>query len=501
LGDQLLARHPALEVATAEDGRDQVLAVLVESRRRSAKRPYQRKKLVLLLSSMRHYAAELRQRGYQAQVVQAQTFEQGLARAVADWPANRLICMAANDRPGRRFQEERLPQALQIPVQVLPNRQFLSSAYDPYPDVGPDKRVVMEYFYRKMRRHFEVLMDGEEPAGGQWNYDRENRLPLPKDVEPPAVIAFEPDALTRQVMWEVDQMDAALGTAQGFDLAVTREEAQRATADFFDRRLVDFGPYEDAMSSRQRYLYHSNLSAYLNLGLLEPLELIRRAEEAFAAGDAPINSIEGFIRQILGWREYIYWQYWRLGDELTERNFWCADRPLPGFFWDGQCGMNCLSHVIRRALESGYSHHIERLMILCNFALLAGLEPLEVNEWFLSAYIDAYEWVMAPNVLGMGLNADGGLVASKPYIASANYINKMSDYCRDCRYDHRRRTGEKACPFNTLYWNFLIQHEVTLRANPRLGPNVLGLRHLDEDEQAAVRQQAARFLAGLEGES
>jgi deoxyribodipyrimidine photolyase-related protein len=501
LGDQLLGHHPALQLAEDEDGRAQVAVVLVESRRRLEKRPYQRKKLVLLLSAMRHYAAELRERGYQVQSVQAQTFERGLAQVVAEWRAERLLCLAASDRSGRRFQNGRLQRALPIPVQVLPNSQFLTATYDPYPAPEPGKRYVMEYFYRHMRRHFDVLMDGDEPVGGRWNYDRENRLPLPKDVDPPAVIAFEPDDVTRQVLQEVAAFDGALGTVQGFDLAVTRAEAQRAADDFFNRRLVDFGPYEDAMSGRHHYLYHSNLSAYLNLGLLEPMELIRRAEQAFAAGDAPINSVEGFIRQILGWREYIYWQYWRLGDDLVASNFWGANRPLPGFFWDGQCDMNCLGHVVRRAMDSGYNHHIERLMILCNFALLAGLAPLEVNEWFLSTSIDAYEWVMTPNVLGMGLNADGGLVATKPYIASANYINKMSDYCGDCRYDHKQRTGEDACPFNTLYWSFLIRHEETLRANPRLGPNVLGLRYLDQDERAAVQESAGRFLARLDATS
>jgi deoxyribodipyrimidine photolyase-related protein len=360
----------------------------------------------------------------------------------------------------------------------------------------------MEYFYRKMRRHFDVLMDGDQPFGGQWNYDRENRRPLPKDAQdPPPVITFEPDQVTSQVIKNVETIKMGTGTADDFDLAVTREQALRAADDFFNRRLVNFGPYEDAMSSQHDYLYHSNLAVYLNLGLLEPMELIQRAEQAYAVGDAPINSVEGFIRQILGWREYIYWQYWRLQDDLMASNFWGANRRLPRFFWDGRCDMNCLHHVIQRALQNGYNHHIERLMVLCNFALLAGLEPMEVNEWFTSLYVDAYDWVMAPNVLGMGLNADGGLVATKPYIASANYINKMSDYCQDCRYDHKQRAGDDACPFNVLYWNFLIEYEETLRANPRLGPNVLSLRHLDDAERTAVQRTAQRFLMDLGQES
>ena len=497
LGDQLLRSHPALVQAEAEDGREQVLVVLVESLGRLAKRPYQRKKLVLLLSAMRHYAADLRRRGYQVEVVKAATFGQGLKQVVAERSPDRLLCMAANDYNGRRFQQERLPRMLSIPVTVLPNRQFLTGQYDPYPDPEPEKRYLMEYFYRKMRRHFQVLMDGDEPAGGKWNYDRENRKPLPKDKEPSPIITFEPDAITCQVMEEVEGLTTAIGTSAGFDLAVTREQALRAVEDFIGRRLVDFGPYEDAMSSQHSHLYHSKLSAYLNLGLLEPMELIRSAEAAYQTGAAPINSVEGFVRQILGWREYICWQYWRLMPAIYDWNYWEAHRHLPQFFWDGQIGMACLNHVLRRALRTGYNHHIERLMILCNFSLLAGLEPNEVNEWFLSTYIDAYDWVMAPNVLGMGLNADGGLVATKPYIASANYINKMSDYCGACRYDHKKRSGDDACPFNTLYWYFLIRHEERLRANPRLGPNVLGLRHLDDEERLAVQHDAGRFLGRL----
>jgi deoxyribodipyrimidine photolyase-related protein len=215
-------------------------------------------------------------------------------------------------------------------------------------------------------------------------------------------------------------------------------------------------------------------------------------------GQAPINSVEGFVRQILGWREYIYWQYWRLMPDLMESNAWAAQRPLPQFFWTGQTEMKCLRHAIHRAIDTGYNHHIERLMLLCNYCLLAGIRPKAVNDWFLSFYVDAYEWVMAPNVLGMGLNADGGLVATKPYIASANYVNRMSDYCRGCRYDQRQRTGQDACPFNFLYWSFLLENEATLRANPRLGRNVLGLRYLDSDEREAVRLQAQAFLDGLE---
>jgi deoxyribodipyrimidine photolyase-related protein len=499
LGDQLLPRHPALDKAARHHPNQQLRVVLVESAARTQRLPYQRKKLVLLFSAMRHYAAALRGQGYVVDYVQAPTFLEGLRQHVAAWRPSRLYAMEASEWQARLFQQGELADALGLPVTLVPNTQFLLGRFNPFPDAGSDKRLVMEHFYRRMRRHFGVLLtpDGG-PAGGRWNYDAENRKPLPRGVKPPPVAVFQRNDITMEVMAEVEAAGHGVGTVRGFELAVTREGALAALDDFVANRLVDFGPYEDAMSTEHPVLYHSLLSPYLNIGLLEPLELIWAAVAAYEDGRVPINSVEGFVRQVLGWREYIYWQYWRLMPGLVGANAWDAQRPLPGFFWDGRTEMNCLRHAIRRAIETGYNHHIERLMLLCNFCLLAGVRPAAVNDWFLSAYVDAYEWVMAPNVLGMGLNADGGLIATKPYIASANYINRMSDYCRSCRFDRKQRTGEDACPFNYLYWSFLLENEDTLRSNPRLGRNVLGLRHLQADDRQAVRFQARSFLDALE---
>jgi deoxyribodipyrimidine photolyase-related protein len=498
LGDQLLARHPALLAAERGHARENVRVVLVESVARTRRLPYQRKKLVLLFSAMRHYAAELRVQGYAVDYVQAPTFLDGLSRHIADWGPARLFVMEASEWLGRGFQKKRLADTLGIPVTLLSNSQFLTGRFDPYPDAQPGKRVIMEHFYRRMRRHFGILMTPDDhPFGDRWNYDAENRKPLPKGARPPEVPIFQPDEITREVMAEVEATGHGVGTVRNFGLAVTREQALAALEDFVANRLVDFGPYEDAMSRQHPVLYHSFLSPYLNIGLLEPLELIEAVERAFHQGRAPINSVEGFVRQVLGWREYMYWQYWRTMPALMEANAWHAERPLPGFFWDGRTEMNCLHHALSRAINAGYNHHIERLMLLCNFCLLAGIQPSAVNDWFLTFYLDAYEWVMAPNVIGMGLNADGGLIATKPYIASANYIHRMSDYCRGCHFNRKLRTGENACPFNFLYWSFLLQHENTLRANPRLGRSVLGLRYLDEDERRAVRRQALAFLDKL----
>ncbi|NWG21513.1 MAG: cryptochrome/photolyase family protein [Chloroflexi bacterium] len=504
LGDQLLRSHPALAAAEAAAGREQVRVVLVESEARVAQLPYQRKKIALLLSAMRHYAAALRAQGYPVDDVRAPTFAEGLRRHTEQHQPRRLVTMAAAEYETRRFQQTTLGDLLDIPVDVLPNTQFLTGQYDPFPGNGqPPRRVVMERFYRAMRRHTGILLEpGGSPAGGAWNFDALNRRPLPRAVIPPPPMSFAPDALTAQVIAEVDARGGGVGAAAGFALAVTHEQAQAALDDFITHRLAAFGPYEDAMSATHDVLFHSALSPYLNIGLLEPLQVARAAEAAYRSGQVPIQSAEGFVRQVIGWREYIYWQYWRLMPGLRHANAWNAQRALPAFFWNGDTDLHCLHRVIERAITTGYTHHIERLMIICNFCLLAGIRPADVNDWFLAHYIDAYDWVMQPNVIGMGLNADGGLTATKPYIASAAYINRMSDYCAGCRYDPRQRSGPDACPFNLLYWSFLIRHEATLRANPRLGPAVLGLARLGTAERETILQQAAQWLEtpGARGE-
>ncbi len=485
LGDQLLAGHPGL----AEGRR----VLLIESRQRLQLRPYHRHKLILVLSAMRHYAEELRSQGYIVDLRQAPDFLTGLREHIRDYDIEQLTCMAAAEYDTRQVQSG-LADALGIAVEVLPNSQFLAERMPPK---RSPKR--MESFYREMRRQTSLLMteDGE-PEGGNWNFDRENRRPYDGRPVPP-LPTFDPDAITRQVMAELDELcPDAPGSNVDFALPVTREQAHAALADFVDRRLADFGPFEDAMSSQEAVLFHSQLSPLLNLGLLEPLPVCEAAVAAYGRDAAPLASVEGFVRQIIGWREYMYLRYWELMPDLRAANDWQHKRPLPGFYYSGETQMNCMRHAIRRVLAQGYSHHIERLMLLCNFALLAGIRPEDVNNWFLELYVDAYDWVVTPNVIGMGLNADGGKIATKPYIASANYIHKMSDYCGDCVYNRRSRSSDDACPFNTLYWNFLLEHEDRLRSNPRTGPAVLGLRHLDEQERTAVRRRAATLLDQLE---
>jgi deoxyribodipyrimidine photolyase-related protein len=497
LGDQLLLNHPAL--AQAEEGvdRNQIIVLITESQTRARRLPYQRKKLVLLFSAMRHYAEKLHSSGYQVDYRLATTTTSAIREHLRKHQPEAIITMEASAYGGRKYQKN-LANLFDIPIIILSNTQFLTGRYNPVPDPEPSKRYVQEQFYRKMRQHFELMMEPNgKPIGGKWNFDKSNRRSLPKNTQPILPISFEPDQITLSVMREVDQEYQGIGQVFGFDLAVTHEEAHLAASDFFEHRLSNFGTYEDAMSSAHDTIFHSRLSPYLNLGLLDPLALAQEAQKRYLDGQAPINSVEGFIRQVVGWREFIYWQYWRLMPEIASSDYWQDDRPLPEMFWTGETRMNCMSHVINRAVQSGYTHHIERLMIISNFCLLAGIEPSAVNDWFLSAYIDAYEWVMIPNVFGMGLYADGGLIATKPYIASANYINKMSDYCRNCVFDHKLRTGAHACPFNYLYWNFVLEHEETLRSNTRMSRSLLGLKRFDLEQKQLIRKNAEEFLEHL----
>ncbi|NWF69183.1 MAG: cryptochrome/photolyase family protein [Chloroflexi bacterium] len=496
LGDQLLETHPALTYSHALAAPDATCVVLIESDSRFARHPYHKKKVVLLKSAMQHYAERLRQQGYSVDYRRAPNMAAGLRGHVSDYQPDRIVAMEASEYAGRKWQRERMKALLGVSVEIIPNTQFLVGTFDPYPQSQPDRHYLMEHFYRKMRRHFDVLMDGEQPVGGVWNYDKQNRRPYPRNAVAPARARFTPDTRTTNIIEAVKTSDA-FGQIEEFALAVTHEQAAAALQDFIAQRLARFGDYEDAMAARDGQLYHSFLSPYLNIGLLEPMQVIRAAEAAYAAGVAPINAVEGLIRQVLGWREFIYWQYWRQMPGILNANAWNASQALPEFFWTGESAMNCMRHILRRVRQDGYVHHIERLMVLANFSTLAGLHPISVNNWFLSTFVDAYEWVMIPNVLGMGLNADGGKIATKPYIASAHYIKRMSDYCANCPFDYAKRTGNDACPFNFLYWNFLIEHEERLRANPRFGPAVLGLRNIDPDERKRIKQQALDFLHQL----
>lgn len=504
LGDQLSHRWGEwLSAEGLHPGNARLL--FIESAAKLRSRPWHRHKLILVLSAMRHFAQHMREAGWQVDYRTAPTFADGLRAHIAECAPAGFVVMQPNTWQGARFVQHALRQTA---ARILPTRFFLASPAD----LGNAKSPLMETFYRKMRRRTGYLMDGDQPVGGRWNFDAENRKPPPREFRKaraagtpqpralhiPAVPTFAPDAITQEVIAEVARLDTAWGELDGFALPVTRDDALTVLADFIARRLPLFGPYEDAMVSGEVVLFHSMLSPLLNIGLLERDELCAAAERAFREGRAPLNSVEAFIRQIIGWREFIYACYWREMPALREMNALRASRPLPHFYWDARTAMACLRECVQTVWAHGYTHHIQRLMVLCNFALIAGISPQAINEWFLAAYVDAYDWVVTPNVIGMGTFADGGIVGTKPYAAGANYIHTMGTYCEGCRYDPKRRIGPDACPFNALYWDFIARHADVLGANPRTSLPVMALRKMPRDDLATLRAHAQNLLDHLE---
>jgi deoxyribodipyrimidine photolyase-related protein len=388
---------------------------------------------------------------------------------------------------------------LKVPVEIRDDNRFLATIDEFKTWADGRKQPRMEFFYREMRKKHNVLMDGTEPVGGEWNYDSENRKSPPGGgllIPSPCII--EPDEITSNVMNLVAKhFPDHFGDLEPFYFAVTRKDALKILDVFIKERLPYFGDYQDAMVQGEPWMYHSHMSFYLNCGLLKPLEVAQRAENAYRQKKAPLNAVEGFIRQIIGWREYIRGIYWLKMPEYASENFLQARRPLPWLYWDGQTDMNCMRQCIDETKKHAYAHHIQRLMVLGNFALLAGIDPAQVNEWYLVVYADAYEWVELPNVSGMVLFADGGYLASKPYAASGAYINKMSDYCKGCRYNVSEKNGPDACPFNYLYWNFMMENEPRLRGNPRIGYSYNTLDKMSSDKKAAIKSDAALFFKGL----
>jgi deoxyribodipyrimidine photolyase-related protein len=357
----------------------------------------------------------------------------------------------------------------------------------------------MEFFYRDMRRRTGLLMQDGEPAGDRWNFDAENRKRLPAKLSVPPPPHFAPDAITAGVIALVrTRFGGHFGTCGGFGLPVTAEDAAVALQDFITHRLPQFGDWQDAMRTGEPALFHALISTSLNAGLLDPMEVCRAVAAAFQAGHVPLNAAEGFIRQVLGWREFVRGLYWLRMPDYARLNALAAKRKLPQFYWDADTRMNCLHQVVAATHDHAYAHHIQRLMITGNFALLAGLDPAEVDEWYLIVYADAYQWVEMPNTRGMALFADGGIVGSKPYAASGAYINRMSDYCRGCHYDVKDAVGERACPFNALYWDFMARHADRFAGNIRMQMPLRNLAKMDPGRVARLRARAAAFLAAMD---
>ncbi|MEM8611291.1 MAG: cryptochrome/photolyase family protein [Cyanobacteria bacterium P01_H01_bin.105] len=485
LGDQLWRGQAAL----ASDADAPV--IFIESHRHSTERRYHRQKLVLVWSAMRHFAAELEAAGRTVTYQITDEFEPPLRQWIKENNITDVRVMEPADRPFARFLE-----SLDLPLSVVPNNHFLWSAAEFEQWASRRKSLLMESFYREGRKRYNILMEGTKkkptPIGGQWNYDKQNRKPPKKDINPPAPHWFEPDEITQQVMRDVAELDT-FGDLAPFGWAVTRTQALQVLEHFIQVRLATFGPYQDAMVTGEDTLWHALLSPYLNTGLLQPLEVIQAVETAYHQQELPLNSVEGFIRQVLGWREYMRGLYTYVDEDYSQGNFFDHHQPLPDFFWTGDTPMNCLHQSIDQAKRTGYNHHIQRLMILSNFALIAGLSPQEVESWFHAAFIDAYDWVMQTNVIGMGLFADGGVLATKPYAASANYINRMSNYCKGCQYNPKARTGEKACPFNFFYWDFLARHRNVLQNQGRMNFILKNLDKMSTEDYQEIRDNAHQW--------
>ena len=499
LGDQLIETISSL--AMADKSKDRIL--MVEVMEEATYVRHHKKKIAFIFSAMRHFAKRLREEGWQIDYVylddphNSGSFTGEVKRSVVTYKPDRIIVTEPGEwrvmNAMRTWQQE-----LSIPVEFLDDNRFIAT-HDEFRNwASGRKQLRMEYFYRDMRRKTGLLMDGNKPAGGKWNFDQENRKPASGDLFIPSIKRFEPDAITRDVLELVEtRFGDHFGELEPFCFAVTPEEAEEVLDHFLVESLPRFGDYQDAMLIGEPFLYHSLLSFYINAGFLDPLYVCQRVEAAYQSGYAPLNAVEGYIRQIIGWREYMRGIYWLKMPEYGSGNFFDNTRPLPYFYWTGETDMACLRAAITQTKKEAYAHHIQRLMITGNFALLAGINPQDVHEWYLAVYADAYEWVELPNTLGMSQFADGGLLGSKPYAASGNYINKMSDYCEHCRYRVKEKTGDDACPFNALYWDFLVRNEEKLKDNHRLGQIYRTWHRMSDEKQAEYRQSAARFLSSL----
>ena len=464
---------------------------------------HHKQKIVFLFSAMRAFAEGLRAEGITVRYVALDDPENTgsifgeVQRALAEVEADEVVATACGEL--RLAQDmEAWGRRLNRPVTIRDDDRFICALPEFRAWADGRKQLRMEFFYREMRRKTGLLMDGDKPVGGQWNFDQDNRKRLPDDYDAPERPAKRDDPLTRTVSALVeDRFAGHFGTLDHYFYGHTRDDALRQLDLFVEESLPTFGDYQDAMATGQDFLHHSLVSVYLNAGLLTPMEVCEAAEEGYRAGRVPLNCAEGFIRQIIGWREYVRGIYWMQMPDYKARNALGADNPLPDFYWTAETDMHCVSEAVRNTRDHAYAHHIQRLMITGQLAMLLGVHPDHINEWYLIVYADAYEWVQLPNTHGMAIFADGGVMASKPYAASGAYINRMSNYCRSCAYDVKKRTGEGACPFNYLYWDFLMRNEERLRGNPRMGMPYRTLEKKSEDEREVIRADARRFIGSV----
>jgi len=499
LGDQLSPTISSLR--GADKNKDTILICEVQQEATYVK--HHKKKLVFIFSAMRHFAQELQDAKYRViyhkldDATPVSRFSDAVTRAAQMGDFDEIVVTEPSEY--RVLEEIKLwPDLLNLPVDMRPDTRFLASHSDFQNWSAGRKSLRMEYFYREMRKRYSILMEGDQPIGDQWNFDSDNRKAPNATLTIPDTFRLAPDDVTQEVCAMVEQLfPDHMGAATPFHFAVTAEGARAALQQFVEERLAFFGDYQDAMLQDEAWMFHAHIGLYLNAGLLLPLECIAAAEQAYHRGQAPLNAVEGFIRQILGWREFVRGLYWQNMPGYETLNFFDAQRDLPDFYWTADTRMNCLRQSVQETIDHAYAHHIQRLMVLGNFALLAGILPAQVNDWFLSVYADAFEWVELPNVSGMALFADGGKLASKPYASGGGYINKMSNYCKGCSYSVTAKNGPKACPFNYLYWDFLDRNRAKLRANPRVGMMYRVYDRMDADKQQAIRSDAEQFFKDL----
>ena len=499
LGDQLGPDNAALAGARKETD----VLFLVESERGLKKLPYHKQRLVLLISAQRHFAEERRKEGWtvdEHRFGRGVTWESALAAHMKKHQPDRILLAAPNNYDEQAAAEK---LAKKFPLEIVPTRQFLVPRKDFIAWAEGKKSLLMETHYRRVRTEFGFLMEADgKPVGDRWNFDEENRKTFrdwTKAGRPVAEVRTEkPDQITKEVMALVGkEFGGNPGSAEGFWLPVDRVGALRWLDHFVATRLTGFGPWEDLMVEGDALLFHAVISPLLNLGLLTPRECLDRAIAAYEKGKAPLASVEGFVRQIAGWREFVNGVYWLKMPDYEKVNGLEAERPLPEFFYTGQTEMNCLGQCLRQVRDTGYNHHIQRLMVLGNFLLLAGVRPHEALRWFNEMYVDAHDWVMAANVLGMVLHADGGFMATKPYAAGSGYISRMSNYCVGCRYKPEVKTGPEACPFNYLYWDFYARHEKRFARNPRIGMALKTLAKKTPADRKAIAESAREFLGSI----
>jgi len=463
------------------------------------------KKIALIFSSMRHFALELQGLGYEVDYIKLDdeknsgSFDGELQRAILRHNPQKIIITEPSEY--RVLDQVLKWQELhKIPVEIFDDERFLCSKIEFRKWAKNKKELRLEFFYREMRKKYKILVDADlKPLEGRWNFDTENRKTPKSGMKSPKRISHKKDNITLEVIDLVTKkFPENFGNLLPFHFAVTSKQALIEAQHFIDELLPNFGDYQDAMVKDESYLYHSLLSCYINIGLLDPLEICKMAESSYHQGKAPINAVEGFIRQILGWREYVRGIYWLYMPQYLENNFFNATRALPEFYWGKKTEMFCLKEVVNQTRIHSYSHHIQRLMITGNFALLAGLNPKKVHEWYLAVYADAFDWVEVPNTIGMALHADGGIMATKPYAASARYISKMSNFCKSCKFDPDEIIGENACPFNSLYWNFMKQNESKLKSNQRLKFVYPTWYKMKEEKREEILKTAKKYLEKLE---